>query len=369
VTSTTDICIAGGGPAGLAASLALRKEGFTVTLVDCAIPPIDKACGEGLMPDSVVALARLGVTLPPDAGYPFTGIRFSDARSSVAANFSHGHGVGLRRTVLHELLVQHAHQAGVEMIWNAKGVALAHHGITLNGRALKAGFVIGADGQKSSTRVQAALNRIKSERKRYGFRWHYRIAPWSAFIEIYWGACGQVYITPVAKDEVCVALISPNSKLRLDEALKDFPELRGKLANVPHASNEMGAMSVSRRLERVYRDGVALLGDASGSVDAITGEGLCLAFKQAAALARALKSGDLSEYQSAHDKISATPHRMASLMLTLQLSQGLQRRTLAALAKRPQIFESLLKYHVGEGSLFELCSRHLLSFGFDFMRG
>ena len=37
------------------------------------------------------------------------------------------------------------------------------------------------------------------------------------------------------------------------------------------------------------RGNVALIGDASGTVDAITGEGLCLAFSQAMVLAECLE--------------------------------------------------------------------------------
>jgi flavin-dependent dehydrogenase len=48
---------------------------------------------------------------------------------------------------------------------------------------------------------------------------------------------------------------------------------------------------------------VALVGDASGSVDAITGEGLCLLFQQAVALAAALEAGDLALYQAEHRRI------------------------------------------------------------------
>jgi menaquinone-9 beta-reductase len=69
----TDVCVAGGGPAGLAAAIALRREGFGVAIVDCAVPPIDKACGEGLMPAGIPALRDLGVTIPPDLGRPLEG--------------------------------------------------------------------------------------------------------------------------------------------------------------------------------------------------------------------------------------------------------------------------------------------------------
>lgn len=232
---------------------------------------------------------------------------------------------------------------------------------------LPARFVVGADGLKSSVRQSAGLDRVVSEKRRYGFRRHYRVAPWSDYVELYWGPRGQFYITPVGTGEVCVVFISRDSKLRLDPALEDFPYLREKLAGLEHGSAEMGSMSISRSLKRVYKDGVALLGDASGSVDAVTGEGLCLAFKQADALAHALRADDLKQYAARHKEIGAKPRLMASLMLTMEKHSEIQRRALASLAKRPQLFESLLKFHVGEAKLSDMVSRHLLGFGLNFL--
>ena len=60
----TDVFIVGGGPAGLAAGIAARRRGFQVMLADSAIPPIDKPCGEGLMPDGICALSNLGIAIP-----------------------------------------------------------------------------------------------------------------------------------------------------------------------------------------------------------------------------------------------------------------------------------------------------------------
>ena len=166
-------------------------------------------------------------------------------------------------------------------------------------------------------------------------------------MELYWGPRGQFYVTPVATNEICVVYISRDSKVRLDCALFDFPILRDRLADAEHGSHEMGALSISRSLKRVYKDSVALLGDASGSVDAVTGEGMCLAFKQADALAHALRAGNLKEYAARHRKIASRPRMMAALMLTMEKHAEIQRRALAFLAKHPPLFESLLRFHVG----------------------
>src|ERR1700722_7947039 len=139
-----DVCIAGGGPAGLAAALALRQQGFEVTVVDCAVPPIDKACGEGLVPDSLSILRRLGVELGPGTGYPFRGIRFSDGTSTVTGDFPNGCGLGVRLSLLHELLVKHAQAAKVNLIWRAIHVELCHGGISIQVEPLQARYVVGA---------------------------------------------------------------------------------------------------------------------------------------------------------------------------------------------------------------------------------
>ena len=52
---STDVFVIGGGPAGLAAAIAARRRGLDVTVADCSVPPIDKACGEGIMPDGLAA--------------------------------------------------------------------------------------------------------------------------------------------------------------------------------------------------------------------------------------------------------------------------------------------------------------------------
>jgi 2-polyprenyl-6-methoxyphenol hydroxylase-like FAD-dependent oxidoreductase len=357
------VCVVGGGPAGLAAAIALRREDCDVTVVDCAAPPIDKSCGEGLMPDTIAALGELGVEIPEDVGFAFRGIRFADARSSVFADFPNGIAKGVRRTVLHQLLIRQAMRHGVSIVWNAKHVRLTDGGVSTDRQLIEAQLVVGADGQNSQIRRQAALHRVTREKRRYGFRRHYRIAPWSSYMELHWGTSSQIYITPIAPDEICVVTISRDPKLRWEQILCGFPELDRRLRNVPQVSPEMGALSMSRSLRHVQRNKVALIGDASGSVDAITGEGMRLSFKQALALAAALRSGDIRQYQRLHRALMKHPQTMASLLLALERNGQLQRRVLAGLTQHPDVFKSLVAIHVGASSFRDLYSWRLLDFG------
>jgi flavin-dependent dehydrogenase len=166
-------------------------------------------------------------------------------------------------------------------------------------------------------------------------------------VEIYWADRCQIYVTPVSPEEVCVAVISRDRKLRVDRALRRFPALAARLEHTPQSSAERGAITGSRCLQRVSTNHVALIGDASGSVDAITGKGLCLGFHQASALADALESGDLARYNSAHSRLMARPRFLADFMLTLDRSAWLRKRAMPAMASHPELFKGLLAMHVG----------------------
>jgi flavin-dependent dehydrogenase len=355
---STDVFVIGGGPAGLAAAIAARHRGFEVTVADRSQPPIDKACGEGIMPDGVAAARALGISLEAAGARPFRGIRFCDWGLSVEAPFPQGVGFGMRRTALHELMVERAAQAGVRMMWGASVTGLERDGVRVGGQLLRARWIVGADGGNSVVRRWAGLDACARDSRRYGFRRHYRVAPWSDFMEIHWGEGCQIYVTPVSDTEVCVVLISSDQRQRLDHVLPCFPLLARRLAAAGAQSSERGGVSASRRLDRVWRGNVALVGDASGSVDAITGEGLCLLFQQAVALADAL-AVDLSRYQAAHRRLGRRPELMANLMLLLNRSVRLRGRVLHAFAARPRLLSRMLALHVGELSFFDSAANGL----------
>lgn len=112
VGKSTDAVIIGGGPAGLAAAIALRQKGISCLVVEALVPPIDKGCGEGLMPDALLSLRTLGVEIAEEDGYPFKGIRFVNAIYHIDAHFPNGTGIGVRRPRLHHRMSERAQEAG-----------------------------------------------------------------------------------------------------------------------------------------------------------------------------------------------------------------------------------------------------------------
>lgn len=335
---STDVFVIGGGPIGLAAAIASRRKGFNVVVADGREPPIDKACGEALLPDSLASAQRLGLELPLEDSFPLRGIRFLGEGVSVAGEFPNGCGRGFRRTILHRALVDQAERCGVELRWACPVSDLA---------GISARWIVGADGTASRVRSWAGLDACRNDTQRYGFRVHYRIAPWTDFIEIHWGESCQIAVTPIASDEIGVAVLSGNLKLRVRDALRQFPALAARLVGIEESSTERGGVTASRRLRRVARGNVALVGDASGSVDAITAEGLRLGFQQALVLADAIEHGDLAPYESEHRRLAIRPRFMAKFTLTVDRWRGVRKRAFPAMAAHPELFGALLAMHVG----------------------
>lgn len=353
-----DVLIVGGGPAGLATAIAARLAGLSTLVVDRARPPLDKACGEGLMPDAAARLAELGVRVPPGASLAFRGIRYVDGDLAAEGVFpGGGSGLGVRRLALHEALVRRAEEVGVELRWgvaveglseggegNEGGIAT---GITTGDGVLAARFLVGADGLRSRVRRWAGLDgpAQPAGSQRFGVRRHFALAPWCDLVEVHWGPGAEAYVTPVAPGQVGVAILWSEPAKGFDDLLGRFPALAARLAGAEALSRDRGTGPLAQRVRGVVRGRLALVGDAAGYLDAITGEGMAVAFHQAAALGRALAAGDLAPYAAAHRRIARLPDLMTRLVLGLERRPRLRRRALRALAADPALFSRLLGIH------------------------
>jgi len=343
-----EVVVVGGGPAGLATAIAARCEGLEVLVVDRARPPIDKACGEGLMPDGLALLEKLGVRLDPDRLHPLHGIRYLDGDVVAEGRFPKVAGAGIRRVDLHWALVRRAEDAGVRLRWGLKVEGLSEAGVRTAGGPIEARWIVGADGLHSRVRRWAGLAGGEGRTRRFGVRRHFAVAPWSDCVEVYWTRDCEAYVTPVRRDEVGVAMLWSGCKSDFDGLLARFPRLRQRLAGAEPASRDRGAGPLRQRVGGVARGRVALVGDASGYFDAITGEGLSLAFHQAVTLAECLRRGDLASYARRHRRLGRLPNTLTGLLLLVEKRPRLRRRLVRAFAREPGLFSRLLALHARE---------------------
>ena len=368
VKTRSEVLIVGGGPAGIVAAIGAARRGLQATVLDARRPPIDKPCGESILPQGVAALKALGIPFPPKGAFPLRGIRFTDDEHSARANFAGATGYSMRRVKLHQLLVDHAVEMGIEFHWGARVLQIDSESVTTATENVSYHWLVGADGQNSQVRKRAGLDSRRLPKKRFGFCSHFRMKPWSDAADVHWARGCQIFITPVAGEEICVAVLSRDPALRLADALPRFPALAERLRGASPTTRESGGTTSLGTLPAIARGRVALVGDASGTVDAVTGHGLSLSFQQAIHLAAALKRGDLADYQFAHTKISSVPVNMARLMLLMDRSDWIRRKTIRLLQKSPGLFARLLAIHTEAEPLSSVGITELAGFGWKFLR-
>ena len=345
-TRGPDLLVVGGGPAGLSTAIAARRAGLAVQLIDSSRPPIDKACGEGIMPEGVALLEKLGVEIAAADRFAFKGIRWIDGEVTAEARLPGSAGWGVRRPVLHAAMVERAHACGVELCWGVTAKGLTGEGVVTGDGLLQARYIVAADGLRSRFRREAGLEGPPARRRRLGLRRHYTVAPWTDHVEVHWSDGAEAYVTPLSESLVGVAMLFEDLPAEFDLLLSRFPALAARVSSASAGSTDRGAGPLEQHARAVVSGRLALVGDAAGDVDAITGEGLSLAMHDAFAVTEAILKDDLSSYAAAHRRAVRLPDLLTRMLLAVERRPRLRRGLIRALSGDVSLFPALLALHV-----------------------
>ena len=328
MTIDAQVAIVGGGPIGLACALFAADAGLEPLVIEPRETPIDKACGEGLMPGAWRLLRDLRLDPP---GAELRGVAYVRGGARAEHRFEHGTGRGVARAVLHEAMAARVVERGIPVVRGRVDAVTRHDGhVTIAGPGLEplnAEYLIGADGLHSRVRALAGLDGRPqhASRRRFGLRRHYAIAPWTDLIQVRWTPDAEFYITPLGPELIGVALLGRRGS-DFAAALADEPELAWLLGTDPHGHSAAqvggtrGAGPLLQRTSARTAGRILLVGDASGYVDALTGEGIRLGMAQARAAVAAVVADDPLCYERDWAGIGRDFRRLTNGLLALARS-------------------------------------------------
>jgi len=372
--AASDVLIAGAGPAGTHLALRLARAGWSVTLIDRRRFPRPKPCGEFMSPECLPLLEDLGLRADVLAlgarriggmrihGYGHaTRGRYARVGRTVA-RFDHGYAV--RREALDELCLRHAERAqGVELLegWALDELLRDARGRVAGARLrdpagapreLRAAFTVGADGIQSRVARRLGVARVYPWLKRYALVARFA-APADELAEVHLFPGGYFAASPIDGGAFTVNLVvgadwlsggGPGLERDFRRALAQAPVLAARLHGAPLLEPIRACGPLAAYTARQVFDGAALVGDACGFVDPLTGEGLFFAMRGAELLANALDGAlharradaqSLAGYARARRRELGPRYAGARLLQRALRHPRLTARGLALLERRP----------------------------------
>ncbi len=309
---------------------------------------------------------------PRGARIPSTGSATSTATSWLEADFR-SPGLGVRRTALEEALRARLESLGGELrtgtdvhTWRQD-----EHRVVVDD--IEARWLVAADGLHSRVRKEAGFRVRVGPRRRMGMRRHFRVRPWSPYVEVHWTDGLEAYVTPAGPERVGVALLwRGDEKGEYDRFLARFPALLAKLG--PPETEVRGAGPFDVTVDAQVRGRVLLVGDAAGYVDALTGEGVALGLHSAQALIATLERPE--SWTATWRAITRRHRQLTRVLLAIADRPALRRQMIRAFRRHPSLFASLLAFnseprtaHAGSPGRVATVSVMALGFAADRRKG
>lgn len=307
--TTADVAIIGSGPAGSTLAGLLARRGLDVALIDREHFPRDKVCGEFLSYDALPVLERMGILPAIDAsGAPHIGrCRVVGRNRDFEFAFPRA-ARGVSRMLLDDLLFRAAISAGARSFAGATAVAIEPEAgvVTLEANSpllrpatgdprsvLRARVLVGAWGRwgRFDNVLRRPFARDRAHRN-FGFKRHYRAAsPASDVIELYSFARGYLGVSAVEGGITNICGLVHASRLGGHkgrwETFVDAIRKEERVLNDLYAAHEpvqeefLSSDPVIFRARSPVERGIVMIGDASGVIDPLTGNGMAMAIQSA----------------------------------------------------------------------------------------
>lgn len=287
-----DLAVLGAGPAGAAAALGAARAGLTVALFDPQPGPLDKPCGEGIMPTGVDALLELGLESLVRAAAPLERLRYVLAGGRELTIEFPRPGCALeRRELMAALNAALADEPKVTRLAcrvrsarHADGFELAH-----GARHWQARTLVAADGLRGEGAAWLRGEHVQGTR--YGLRARALAKETLDAVEVHLGRTCELYLTPLPHGRVNIAVLADERPAGRDPRAWLAAALRQHARAAAHLGElvtEPEARALAHRQAlAVAEDGAFLAGDATGGVDPVLGCGVAIALATGLAAGRA----------------------------------------------------------------------------------
>jgi flavin-dependent dehydrogenase len=281
----TDVAIIGAGPAGSTLAALLARRGVRVALYDRDVFPRDKLCGEFLSYDALPILKPLGVLDAIDAaGAPhIERCRVIGAKRTYEFALPH-RARGISRMFFDDLLLRTAAANGAQR-FDGKTVTSLDE--------IEAKAVVGAWGRWGRFDQQLQRNFVRDHSHRnFGFKRHYiATSPSRDSIDLYSFRRGYLGVNAVEGGITNICGLVHASRLsghkgRWDAFIETIRAEERQLealysSHRPAQEGYLSSEPVIFRARSAVEGGVFMIGDASGVIDPLTGNGMAMAIQSA----------------------------------------------------------------------------------------